>query len=102
MMTAVYLIFALQYPIYLGIILKNQPDVDIEADYTKPYLHEIFLPEECFTVIFPIIIVFGIHILAVLPQLLCKFQRKLEITILVLLIIHFWYEIVRYQAMDLD
>ena len=102
MMTAVYLIFALQYPIYLGVILKNQPDVNVESEYTKPYLHEIFLPEECFTVMFPIIIVFGIHILAVLPQLIFKFQRKLEITILVLLIINFWFEIVRYESMDRD
>lgn len=69
-------------------------------------MHEIFLPEECFTVMFPIIILFGLHIWAVILdifiQKICNFKRILEINILILLIIYFWFEITRYEAMDKD
>lgn len=105
-MGAVYLIFGFTYPIYISIVLVNQvEDLGVDTDDTDeviPVYHEIFTPDESKMVLVPFIVLFSIHICAILPQLLCQFQRKLEFMILSLTIVAFIFEIWRYESNDRD
>ena len=73
-MAAVYLLFALIYPIYLSFIISRENLKEInkgDPEVTNPNQHTILSPEEAFCVNVPIIALFGIHICAILPQLVC-------------------------------
>ena len=103
-MGAVYLVFALIYPIYISIVLSNQDKEDEAADENEdeiiPEFHEIFVPDESLCVLLPFMILFGIHMCAIMPQFLCQCNRKLEMVILTLVVVSFMFENWRYESSD--
>ena len=103
-MGAVYIIFGLIYPIYISIVLVNQDKADEPVELSEneviPVYHEIFLPEESLSVLLPFMILFGIHMCAILPQFLCQCNRKLEMIILSLCIVSLMFENWRYESND--
>ena len=102
-MAGVYLIYGFIYPIYISVLLANQIKEVSPEDNTNeliPLQHEIFTADESLSVLLPWMILFGIHICAILPQFLCEFNRKLEMIILVLVVISLMFENWRYESSD--
>jgi len=62
-MLAIYLLFACIYPIYLAIVISSEEKSDTKDDKNKT----MFKPEDSLKVCLPLMILFGIHFLVVLP-----------------------------------
>jgi phosphotransferase system glucose/maltose/N-acetylglucosamine-specific IIC component len=69
-MAAIYLLFALIYPIYLSFIISKEnlkENNSGDPEITNPNQHTILSGDEAYCVNVPIIALFGIHICAILP-----------------------------------
>ena len=98
-MLAIYLLFAFIYPIYLVMVIANEED---GKGGSKVKIENIFKPEESAKVCVPFIVLFSIHLISILPKVVCQCQRKLEGCIVIGLAASFALELKRDDASKLD
>jgi len=95
-MMGVYLFFALIYPIIFLIIVSRY---EIPQGISNQNVYNHFPGKEASEAIYiPFMVVFGIHMICMIPQLMCRFgvKRALEISILILSMIVAILEMKKY------
>jgi len=88
-MGALYLIFGFVYPIYISLVIysENPPQkLDI-----------VFNSDEAKFINVPLMVIFGLHFLLMLPSLILEFSRKSEALLILCLVATFYIEMTRDQ-----
>lgn len=95
-MMGLYLFFALIYPImFLIIVSRYEMPKGVSAQNTQNHFPGSDASEAIYI---PFIVIFSIHIIFMIPQLMCRFglKRALEISILILAIVVAVLEMKKY------